>query len=395
MSDYRVPPARVAVLTSAGRGAIAVIRVWGSDAIRVADAAFRPRRRRALATTPPGQVRLGSVGDGLGDEVVAVILNGETQDVEIHCHGGIAAVRLVVDALCQNGAVESTPEDWVRREASSPLSAQAWTDLPRAQTVRTAEILLEQAEGALEKELAAVAGLIKGNDLGGAIEALDRLAARWDIGSRLLTGWRIVLAGRPNVGKSRLLNALAGYDRAIVDATPGTTRDVVTVNTAINGWPVEIADTAGLRATTNVIEAEGVSLARTRQREADLVLLVLDRSEPLTDADRALIESHPESLRVANKADLEPAWNTAAVDAMDVSAEHGDGIDALIAAIGERLIAHERVPGAGVPFRARHLRLLKRARRFAAAGQVRRALIAIRLLHQRSIRESAEAPESG
>ncbi len=93
-----------------------------------------------------------------------------------------------------------------------------------------------------------------------------------------------MLAGRPNVGKSRLLNALAGYDRAIVDPTPGTTRDVVTVPAAFDGWPVELADTAGLRSSLDPIEAEGVALARARQRGADLVVVVLDRSEPLERA---------------------------------------------------------------------------------------------------------------
>ena len=113
-----------------------------------------------------------------------------------------------------------------------------------------------------------------------------------DVGLRLIAGWRVVLAGRPNVGKSRLLNALTGYDRAIVDATPGTTRDVVTARTALDGWPVELADTAGLRPSDDPIEASGVALARARQGEADLVLVVLDRSEPLTDIDRAIVAEH-------------------------------------------------------------------------------------------------------
>ncbi len=97
-----------------------------------------------------------------------------------------------------------------------------------------------------------------------------------------------MVAGRPNVGKSRLLNALAGYERAIVDPTPGTTRDVVTVRTALDGWPVELADTAGLRDSDDAIESAGIALARARQADADLTLLVLDRSEPLTETDLAL-----------------------------------------------------------------------------------------------------------
>ena len=155
------------------------------------------------------------------------------------------------------------------------------------------------------------------------------------VGLRLIAGWRVVLAGRPNVGKSRLLNALAGYDRAIVDATPGTTRDVVTARTAFEGWPVELADTAGLRPSDDPIEASGVVLARARQGEADLVLVVLDRSEPLTDIDRAIVSEHARGLVVANKCDLPAAWSPGDLDAVAVSAERGDGIEELVATIAQ------------------------------------------------------------
>ena len=122
---------------------------------------------------------------------------------------------------------------------------------------------------------------------------IERLLERERIGSRLISGWKVALAGRPNVGKSRLLNALAGYTRAIVDPMPGTTRDLVTVRTSMDGWPVELADTAGLRASADTIEAEGIRRARAYQAEADLRVLVLDRSEPLTKEDRDLIERSP------------------------------------------------------------------------------------------------------
>lgn len=388
-------PTRVAVLTADGRGAIAVLRVWGPEAIHVVDAAFRPLRGRPLADTPDGQVRVGRIGDGLGDEVVAVILSRAAPTVEVQCHGGVAAVRLVLEALRREGAEHVSTNAWLQADAPSVLSAQAWADLPLAPTARTAEILLDQANGALERELIEVVELMHSGETTASLDRLHALLRRWDIGSRLLGGWRIVLAGRPNVGKSRLLNALAGFDRAIVDPTPGTTRDVVTMNTAIDGWPVEVADTAGLRATTNPIEAEGLALATSRQRDADLVLLVLDRSEPLTTSDLGLLDAYPAAMRVANKADLSAAWEPAAVGALSVSAECGEGVEALIAAIGLRIVANAPSTGSGVPFRARHARLLARACRYTELGRRDRAVLAVRALLERSINPIEAARGSG
>jgi tRNA modification GTPase len=229
--------------------------------------------------------------------------------------------------------------------------------------LKTAEILLEQVEGALAH---AVDRLIAGlsNDRLATLEALDTLISRAEIGLRLVTGWTVALAGRPNVGKSRLLNALAGYDRAIVDPTPGTTRDVLTVRTALDGWPVELADTAGLRNAADPLESAGIALARRQQARADLTVLVLDRSEPLTADDHALIASAPNALRVANKADLPSAWqaNDQGV-AATVSAERGDGLDDLIREIARRLVPQPPPPRAGIPFRPSHRRRLIAARR--------------------------------
>ena len=118
---------------------------------------------------------------------------------------------------------------------------------------------------------------------------LDALIERGALGLRLLSGWKVVLIGRPNVGKSRLLNALSGFRRAIVDELPGTTRDVVAFRTAFGGWPVELADTAGIRATPDEVEHLGIERAKEELRTADLVLLVLDRSEYLRPIDVQLI----------------------------------------------------------------------------------------------------------
>ena len=140
----------------------------------------------------------------------------------------------------------------------------------------------------LSREIAHLINLI-GHDATDARQRLDSLIGRARIGLRLLSGWKVVIAGRPNVGKSRLLNALCGFSRAIVDSTPGTTRDLIAFQTALAGWPVELVDTAGLRATNHAIERLGIQLAQGELGTADLVLLVLDRSQQLRPIDRQLI----------------------------------------------------------------------------------------------------------
>jgi tRNA modification GTPase len=301
------------------------------------------------------------MGHGLGDEVVAVVVDGEPPEVEVHCHGGPAPVALVVEALVATGAERRQPVAWVRHGARSVIAAEAQVDLARVTTVRTAEILLDQFHGALEQEVRRLIDLVPVAP-GAARDGVETLLRHAEVGLRLVSGWRVVLAGRPNVGKSRLLNALAGYDRAIVAPTPGTTRDVVTARTAFAGWPVELADTAGLRASGDAIEASGVALARAWQVEADMVVVVLDRSEPLTAADHAVLDAHRGGCLVANKCDLPPAWEPWEPAFQMTSAERGDGIEALGRAIVRRLVA-EPAPGSGVPFRPAQVRHLRAAGR--------------------------------
>lgn len=362
------------ILTSPGRGAVAVVRVWGPGALGIANRAFRPNRGRRLAGSPRGQLRVGRVGVGLGDEVVAVVVGGKAAEVEIQCHGGSAAVTLVAEALESGGAMLRPPGAWVGREGGSRLRAEAAVALGRASTIKVASILLDQFEGALDEELRRA--LKADRDV--ALALLDGLIERATVGTRLVEGWRVVLAGRPNVGKSRLLNALAGYDRAIVAPTPGTTRDVVTATVALEGWPVELADTAGLRPTLDPIEAEGVAQARSRHREADLVVVILDRSVPLEGQDLVVLAGHRGGLVVANKSDLPASWDESEQGALAVSAERGDGVDGLVRAIADRLVPDPPLAGSGVPFRAVHARRLRAIRANFATNQDDRARRSLR-----------------
>jgi len=344
-----------------------VVRVWGPRAIEVADAVFRPNRGVRLARTATGRLRVGRIGLGLGDEVVAVVVETEPPAVEIQCHGGAAAVSMVLGALEaagaeRSGGLRSADAD----HPSGGLLADAVCDLARAPTLRTAEILLDQAQGALSREVSRLIGTTD-QDRARALAGLDVLAARAAVGLRLLSGWKIVIAGRPNVGKSRLLNALAGFPRAIVDRAPGTTRDIVSYPTSFGGWPVELADTAGLRGTDDLVETLGIERSRRAQDRADLILLVVDRSGPLLPIDLKLMATTKGALLVANKSDLPPAWAAGAANLEPhaiaaVSAERGDGMMSLIAAITARLVPDPPPPGGAVPFREAHLEVLTQAR---------------------------------
>jgi tRNA modification GTPase len=386
-------PAQVCVLTPESRGAVATVRVWGSAALAVVDRVFRPARGSRLADSAVDRPRFGRIGEGTGDEVVAVIVGGHPAEVEVHCHGGPAALALVVEAIEAAGAQRRSPTAWIAHHSGSAIEAEARIDLARAPTVRTAEILLEQSRGALAREVASMVQRITTNH-DDALAGIDRLLTRAAVGLRLISGWSVALAGRPNVGKSRLLNALAGYERAIVDPAAGTTRDVVTVRTAFDGWPVELADTAGLRDACDAVEAAGIALARAQQARSDLILLVLDRSEPLTPADHALLATLRDPLIVANKADLPAAWEPWDESLVTVSAERGDGLERLIATIARRLVPSPIEPGAGVPFRSEHVRRLEAARAALQAGDVAGAAEVLAGVLAAPAPAPAPAPES-
>ena len=338
------------ILTATGRGAIAVVRVWGVDADAVVDAVFRPLRGRSLSDTLPGRLRLGRAGIGVGDEVVAVRIPSAVPTLEIHCHGGTAALETVIRALEAAGAAPADPVAFARTQAEDALRARALEDLAAAPTLRAAGILLDQSRGALNRVLEA---LLDSSHPDPRAE-LDALIQRADVGTRLLSGWKVVIAGRPNVGKSRLFNAVAGYERSIVHSRPGVTRDVVSVRTAIGGWPVELSDTAGDREAEDDVERLGIGRARRERREADLVLLVLDRSEPLQAVDRELLESTSLPLVAANKSDLPPAWDLSAIANEDrriypVSAETGAGLEDLLRVWEARLVPDPPNPAVPSP----------------------------------------------
>ena len=195
---------------------------------------------------------------------------------------------------------------------------------------------------------------------------LDALARWTPLGRRLTTPWRVAVAGPPNVGKSSLVNALAGYQRSVVAPTPGTTRDVVTTRLAIDGWPVELADTAGLREGTDTLETQGVRMARETSAAADLCLWLLDASAPPVWPDAGV-----GAVRlVVNKVDLPAVWDVAdAPEAVAVSARTGAGLPELCAALSGWLVPEPPPSGTAVPFTAAQCDGVVRAKRHAGRGK--------------------------
>ncbi len=346
------PPTLTACLTPPGTAAIAALAVRGPRAWAVVRALFRPTSGRALPAEPEASRfwlgKLGEEGRGGSDEVVlAVKRGGPSPWLELHCHGGREVVRLLQEVLAAGGAEVCPWEELERRTADGPVRAEALAALTRAATPRTAAILLDQYHGAFDRAIETVRGALRAGDLAGAGRLLGELAAWASLGRHLTEPWRVVMAGAPNVGKSSLVNALAGYRRSVVAAVPGTTRDVVTVRVALDGWPVELADTAGWREGAGALESAGINLARAAAADADLCLWVLDGSaEPVWPGPN-LRRTH----YVLNKVDLPPAWELErAPGAIRVSARTGAGVGELVAAVANWLVPKSPPPGAAVPF---------------------------------------------
>jgi tRNA modification GTPase len=295
-----------------------------------------------------------------------------------------------------------TWQDWLRRTCGDPTKAAAHIALANAPTARTAAILLDQYHGALAKAVREVAAAIESERWPHAAQSIDSLLAHRDVGMHLATPWRVVLTGPTNVGKSSLINALAGFERAIVSPLPGTTRDVVTTSTAIDGWPIELADTAGIRDPKDELESAGIELAVKNLSAADLVILVDDATQPLGHNCDHVISAMLSKLanrrvvRVFNKIDLLTQTDRALVARRETtehrpsqrhaahivctSAVTGEGVNELIAAIADTLVPCAPAPGTAVPFTAEQIASLEAAQIAVTAHDVAASLAALRPL---------------
>ncbi len=235
------------------------LRCAGSRAWQLLRELFHPRSDAGHGLPEgckPGRIWLGRLGGNVADDVVLVVKSADpTPWLELHGHGGREVVRYLLDTLEDRGAKICSWQQFMAtgRQAGSgsglslSLQIAAAVALAHAKTTRTAAILLDQYQGAFERAIQEIITALECGDVDETDRLLTELSRHAGVGRHLTTPWRVTIAGAANVGKSSLLNALAGYQRSIVAPSPGTTRDVVTTVLSIDGWPVELADTAGQR----------------------------------------------------------------------------------------------------------------------------------------------------
>lgn len=320
----------LACLTPPGKAAIAVIGVRGPLAWSISRQLFAPRTGSLPEQPAPGRFWLGKIGLVHGDDAILAV---KEDGIELHCHGGVEVVRMIEQLYRERGA---KPVCWNEFAGSEILDL-----LAHAPTARTAAVLLDQADGAWERWWAEMDVAEPARRM----EMLHRLDALTSLGRHLVEPWRIAIAGAPNVGKSSLVNALAGYARSVISPVPGTTRDVVTVRLAIDGWPVELIDTAGIRAAPGELERVGIERALIAILDADLRFWVLDGSAtPVYPENRAGWHF------LINKIDLPAAWDwDEEASAGRTSARTRAGLTEWCAAISRQLVPKPPVAGEAVP----------------------------------------------
>jgi tRNA modification GTPase len=397
-----------AIATAAGEGAVSIVRVSGPASLAIADRLVvcggdRPSQRAANSFFH-GHLRARwadtGQGDGLVDEVIVLIFRAphsytREDSIEIQGHGGPTAARRILRAVLDAGARLAEPGEFTQRAFLSGridlLQAEAVLDLIRARSDRAASAAVEQLSGSLSctfnaiyDDIMAVGADIEAtldfseeelpegvlHGLEGRLKAvkarLESLLATWDEGRLLREGAMVAVLGRPNVGKSTLLNALLGASRAIVHDMPGTTRDVIEESMVIAGVAIRIADTAGLRATECRIESEGIQRAMALMDRAEYVLYVVDASQPASPEDQEHLSrlSPSRTVIVLNKCDQQvicdegifPGWM-----AVRTSLLSGAGLDQVRSELSRKLLAGPATPPHAV-VAERHRRLLLQAR---------------------------------
>tara|TARA_R110002049_G_scaffold185580_3_gene353856 strand:+ start:105852 stop:107084 length:1233 start_codon:yes stop_codon:yes gene_type:complete len=347
------PMSQCALLTGVGRSAVAVIGARGPAAAAAIEQGFRRRTRSPICD---GEIRFG---DWDGEAVVVTRIDAGM--FEIHCHGGRLAASRILDDLRDFGVNRVDQSDWIDADLSL-IIREAHQVLPRCLTTRTAAIVLDQVRGALQRWAQRQIDQLQGDNDGKALALADVrdqihvIADRGHWGKRITEPFRVVLVGPPNVGKSSLVNAIVGYDRSITMDIAGTTRDVLHADTVIEGLPIRLSDTAGMRDHADSIEQQGIEFAKQAMTGADVLVVV---SDPQT-ANR--IDVDPQhSIQVLNKADLLVSQAMIPDDSLGTVATTGQGVPELMAAIAAKISADFPAPGAPVPLTTRQQDCLNRA----------------------------------
>ena len=389
-----------AISTPLGEGAISIVRLSGTDALVIADKIFRGKTLKNVASHT---INYGHIfeNDTLIDEVMVSVMRAPktfTREdiVEINTHGGIAVTQEILQVLLRNGARLAEPGEFTKRAFLNGrmdlAQAESVMDLIRAKTDKAANIAVKQLDGSLSHLINNIRGEI--------LEALAQVEVNIDYpeyddvetmtsqmlvektahfeqllrgllatsrrGKILREGLKTAIIGRPNVGKSSLLNQLLREEKAIVTDIAGTTRDSITEFANIGGVPLELIDTAGIRETDDVVEAIGVERSKKALSEADLVLLVLNASEQLTQNDEELLElsSNANRIILLNKTDLPEKIDIDKLppDFIRISALKNENLDAVEQRINSIFFAGEIEAADGnVLSNARHVALVEKA----------------------------------
>ena len=380
----------VTVMTPRGIGAIASCLVLGPAAFQAVNDCFSPRRKKPLTTTDQGRILFGR---WLGGEELLVCVRDENS-IEVHSHGGRVAVSGILKSLADAGCQQCDDEQLLDFLVADPLVRLASRLLPTALTSRTAGLLLEQYRGGLSAPLGRIVENLEAGELAAARRALEQLLRFADLGRHLAKPWRVCLAGAANAGKSSLLNALLGYQRAIVHEQAGTTRDRLTAFTAVDGWPLELVDTAGMRESNEPLEQAGMELARLSMESADIVLLVIDASQPAA-GQSVLPGGIKDPLLVLNKWDLVDATAVAGSDLAEppdplpgrdgirISATEKWGLQRLLDDLIRRLVIAPDDPGQPVPCGDELIDAVSQAASAVDRGEVEDALRLLSSWHAR------------
>ena len=367
-----------AVATPARPCAIGIVRLSGAGAVAAVDAVFTPEKGGNLAGAPAGKLVLGTVRDREGrllDQVQAVrYRSGYTgeESAELFCHGSPVVLTLVMEALCGLGARPAGPGEFTRRAFLNGklglTQAEAVIDLIDAETPDAARNAVGQLAGGLARRVEGIYDRLVDlsahfcavldypdedldpftvhsmvETLGQAREELNALLATYRRGKALTAGVPCAIVGRPNAGKSSLLNALLGYERAIVTDIPGTTRDTIEERCRLGGVLLRLIDTAGLRETEDKVEAMGVERSMAAMEQAELILVLWDSSSPVTEEDTALLEQAlaiAPTILVWTKTDLPSAPIPVlslpeGLEIVETSAKNNHGLDRLEALVAQ------------------------------------------------------------
>lgn len=384
-----------ALSTPQGVGGIAVIRISGSDAITICDKIFKGGKK--LSDCESHTIHYGHIvsDDKVIDEVLVAVMRAPktyTREdvVEISTHGGAIASKLVLEELIKAGAYPAEPGEFTKRaflNGRIDLSqAEGIIDIINSKTAMEERNALSQAGGGLSKEIDAMrASLVNlaarmqvaidypdedledvtldeiGELIRENISKTEKLLATSDSGRVLKNGIKTAIVGKPNVGKSSLLNCMAKTDRAIVTDIAGTTRDVIEEFVNFDGVPLVLLDTAGIHETQDVVEKIGVERSKKAIEEAELVVLMIDLSRPLDDEDDELLKltDNKKRIIVANKSDIKAVEFN---NAIEISVKTGDGMDKLSAEVRSLYNLGELESGGIVVTNLRHISSLTRVK---------------------------------